>query len=228
MWNKAEIRRAFLEVEREELNDLPPDNEINFSPSERYQLQIEKIRKSLNHRGYFKTTGRRIAAIVIAAVVFLMAAAMAIAPVRTYIVNFFVNTFDTHTDFRWEEEVQSGLSPAPTTIETRYILAAVPEGFEESYYFYEPTAVYSVSWMDSNGSTIDYSQYTIDTDMSLDTEDTVLHQPQIHGQDAYWAQKDGYIYGVWADKGYIFFLNYPESFTESYFLEVAENLTELK
>lgn len=157
-----------------------------------------------------------------------MAAAMAIAPVRTYIVNFFVHTFDTHTDFRWEEEVQSGLPPAPTTIETRYILAAVPEGFEESYYYFEPTDAFEISWMDSSGNVIDFGQYKIGIDMALDTEDTVLHQTQILGQDAYWTQKDGYIYGVWADKGYIFFLNYPESFTESYFVEVAENLTELK
>lgn len=66
-----------------------------------------------------------------------MATAMAIAPAHAYIVNFFVNTFDAHTDFRWGEELQSGLAPTPSTIEARYILTAVPEipeSFTESYF----------------------------------------------------------------------------------------------
>ena len=182
-----------------------PDESVVFSKEFEEKIRsINKRRKTFYYRAT-KTTPRKIAIILVAAII-TITMAMSISAIRKPILNFFTSIYESFITIFVEADEELEL---PTSIEQMYKPTYLPEEYIEiSSENYEFEAI--SMWM-KNASAIILSQNIIseETKISIDNKETDYQTATISGNSVYYYNKDGYYYLIWSNDYYIFSLTAP-------------------
>ena len=216
------LKKALFIIGREEVEAYKalPDEDVVFSKEFEDKVHaINKRRKSLFHKAT-KTVPRRIAVVLIAAVItFTMM--MSVSAIRTPILNFVIKTYDSFISIFVEKDEQIKL---PTSVEHMYMPKYLPEGFIEissENYGFNAEAI----WM-NNASIIMLSQDIIseDSKIVIDNQDADYQTIMIDKNEIYYYSKNGFYTMYWSDGYYIFTLTCPEDINISEIEKIIASL----
>lgn len=143
------------------------------------------------------------------------------AQIRTAVVDFFVEIYETFASFIIEDD---SVSEHPKTIEIKY----QPTYFKASEYQnvkQSSTDLKSVECWTKNDMVIDFSQYTINNgDITLDIEDTSYEIKYIGDQKIYYKIKNDSYTIKWLAYGYSFSLRCNKPLTWEEIEKIATSL----
>lgn len=203
------LKKALFIAGRQEIEAYKalPDEEVLFSKEFEEKVRaINKRRKSLFYKAT-KTVPRRIAVILIAAIIAITMVVSVSAICIPPVLSFLVDIHDTFINISFE-----GTAPdTPTNIEHMYVPSYIPDGYieiESENYNKSATSI----WMKDSDMII-LTQNTISegTQISIDNEGVDYKTIWINTNKIYYYNKDGYYYMIWDDRGYIYTLTYPEN-----------------
>ncbi len=180
-----------------------PDEKIVFSESFEKNIQkLAKKRKSLAWQTT-KTIPRRIAVVFIAAII-TFCLMMSISAIRTPIVNFFVNFYESFIDlFLGVEE------PATANIEDFYSPSYIPDGYSEFTNTQSKIRIVTV-WKSENGRIILTQDILNKSYKFIDNEDANYSKLQVDEKSIYYILKNGQYSLVWIDNNYLFEIDCSE------------------
>lgn len=148
-----------------ELNSLDLSSYENYEFSEDYLNKKEKLIKSQNRIYYplIKTTGRRIASAIIAAVIMGTTTVAAYAPARNAVKNFFLRIFNDHSVVSVQYDSED-IGDHKSRIEKQYSIT-VPDGFvlDENESVSTDNYIELCYYSDDKKKSIYFDQYTADT-----------------------------------------------------------------
>lgn len=148
-----------------ELNSLDLSLYENYEFSEDYLNKKEKLIKNQSHIYYplIKTTGRRIASAIIAAVIMGTTTVAAYAPARNAVKNFFLRIFNDHSVVSVQYDSED-IGDHKSRIEKRYSIT-VPDGFvlDESESVSTSSHIGLRYYSENKFESIYFDQYTADT-----------------------------------------------------------------
>lgn len=149
--------------------------------------------------------------------------------VKINVVNFIVRSYEVATRFHIEDMLGNMPEDFPELNQTTFREPGyIPKGFDQTYYscteghgmiiYEEPDSPYVLS----------YSCMTLNTSISLDTEDCLMEQVSVSGNKAYLYTKyrgepKGHTSLIWHDGSYIYLIGGPISSQE--IIRMAESLT---
>lgn len=218
------LKKALLQIELEELNHFKnlPDENIEFS--EEFETKIQKLskrRKSLIWQAT-KTVPRRIAVILIAALItFCMM--MTISAIRVPVVNFVINVYEDFISIfvEKEEEVE-----VPDSIEDIYM---------PSYIFGDYSLVTSnknnkyveTIWLDTNNNIMILNQDVLETDYKiyLDNNGVDYQSANFKNLNVHFSSKNDQYFFIWTNGYYKFELVCSTQIELSEVEKLIESLT---
>ncbi len=170
---------AFERYNKELCKSLPTDEELkNITFSEAFEKKMQKLIR-VQKKSYFymiNTVAKRVALIVLAIIITLTTTAFSVKAIREAIIEFFVETFTTHSEVSVEGE-EIPIYTEFERVEPQYL----PDGFILSRDLSEKYTCYIV-YIDSEANTICYSQNINDgTPFAVDTEDVDFETIYING-----------------------------------------------
>lgn len=149
--------------------------------------------------------------------------------VKINVVNFIVRSYEVATRFHIEDMLGNMPEDFPELNQTTFREPGyIPKGFDQTYYscteghgmiiYEEPDSPYVLF----------YSCMTLNTSISLDTEDCLMEQVSVSGNKAYLYTKyrgelKGHTSLIWHDGSYIYLIGGPISSQE--IIRMAESLT---
>jgi len=199
----SELREAFREAARREFAAVPPEEELDYVFSPRFEHRMRRLIRAQAHSYWFLiNTAAKRAAIVAAIILALLTTALAIKPVRQRIIQFFVDVYEEYFEIRFGEEKKDDIDPTPTSM-VRYTLTELPEGYEEVAFIGMQHLLWT-KWEDPNGSRIILQQEVGTQEITIDNrkqgatliEDktiSVFYKENANGQSYTWG-KDGFIF----------------------------------
>ena len=199
---------------------LPSDEELkDIKFSEAFEKKMQKL-ISVQKKSYFyliNTVGKRVAIIVLALVISLTATAFSVKAIREAVIEFFIETFTTHSDVSVEG---NGI---PLDIEfKRAEPQYLPEGYVVSRDLSNENSCYIV-YVDSEENSIYYLQYINDgTAVSVDTEDVEIKTVYINGLEGIMYENKGFNKIVFGDETYFYTIYGRISMDE--LLKIAESI----
>ena len=202
------LKKALFIIGREEVEAYKalPDEDVVFSKEFEDNVRaINKRRKSLFYKAT-KTVPRRIAVVLIAAVItFTMM--MSVSAIRTPILNFVIKTYDSFISIFVEKDEEIKL---PTSIEHMCLPTYLPEGYIEissENSGFKSTTI----WMnDSSMMILLQDIISEDTKITIDNQELDYETISVNKHNIHYYVKDGYYFVIWSDGYYIFTLTCPE------------------
>lgn len=202
------LKKALFIIGREEVKAYKalPDEEVVFSKKFEAKVRaINRKRKSLFYKAT-KTVPRRIAVILIAAVI-TFAMMMSVSAIRTPVLNFVIKTYDSFISIFVEKDEKIKL---PTSIENMYIPKYLPEEYIQlsaENYGFNAEAI----WMkDDSIIMLDQNIINEQNQIKIDNQKIDYETITINKYNIYYYVKDGYYFVIWSDNYYIFTLTCPE------------------
>lgn len=202
------LKGALLSVERQELAFFEALPDQDFTPSldcERNFHSLAKKRKSFVWQAT-KTIPRRVG-IVLVAVLVTFCLMMSISAIRTPIVNFFVDIFESFISI----SVDGG---APKEIKEVYLPTYTPQGFTQDSLTNDGFHIQAM-WKNEDGNTLVFTQDILNSsyEKTLDNAVSGYEKTSVGEKDLYYTQKyDQYVF-VWASEEYIFLIKCPPMLT---------------
>lgn len=199
------LKNALFITGREEVKAYKalPDEKIVFSEAFEKSIQkLSKKRKSLAWQAT-KTVPRRIAVVFIAAII-TFCLMMSISAIRTPVVNFFVNVYESLSDLFFKAE-----EPIAANIEDFYSPSYLPDGYSEFANTQSKIRIVTV-WKSETGRIILTQDVLNENHKFIDTEDSNYSELQIDEKTVYYILKNGQYSLVWIDNNYLFEIDCPE------------------
>lgn len=211
---------AFELYNQKMCESLPSDEELkDITFSEVFERKMQKL-IAFQKKSYFyliNTVGKRVAIIVLALVISLTATAFSVKAIREAVIEFFIETFTTHS----EVSVEGDEVPVYTEFkraEPQYL----PEGFTLSRDLSNDIFCLIV-YKNKEGNSIKYSQYFNDnTSISVDTEDVEIKIVYINGLESICYQNKGLNKIVFGNETYFYNIEGQVSMEE--LLKIAESI----
>lgn len=195
----------------DELNSLDLSSYNNYEFSEDYLNKKEKLIKSQSHIYYplIKTTARRIASAIIAAVIMGTTTVAAYAPARNAVKNFFLRIFNDHSVVSVQYDSED-IGDHKSRIEKRYSIT-VPDGFvlDESESVSTHSHIGLCYYSEDRSKSIYFDQYTADSYFSYyDNErGNFKSSSDKFGNEFMIYTNDDFINILWDNGEYIFSLS---------------------
>lgn len=195
----------------DELNSLDLSSYNNYEFSEDYLNKKEKLIKSQSHIYYplIKTTARRIASAIIAAVIMGTTTVAAYAPARNAVKNFFLRIFNDHSVVSVQYDSED-IGDHKSRIEKRYSIT-VPDGFvlDESESVSTDSHIGLCYYSEDRSKSIYFDQYTADSYFSYyDNErGNFKSSSDKFGNEFMIYTNDDFINILWDNGEYIFSLS---------------------
>ncbi len=180
-----------------------PDEKIIFS--EAFEKSIQKLakkRKSITWQAT-KTVPRRIAVVFIAAII-TFCLMMSISAIRTPVINFFVNVYESFVGLFFDVE-----EPETENIKDFYSPSYIPDGYYEFAHTQTETHTETV-WKNGTGRIILMQDVLNQNREFMDNEDSNYSKLQIDEKTVYYILKNGQYYLMWIDNNYLFIINCSE------------------
>lgn len=225
---KLVLKKAFKEVEEQELREIPEDSEIDYQFSPQFEKKMNRLIKAQKHSywKYVNTTSKKIAVFLIAAVISLTCV-MSVEASRNAIIKFFETIFGKYTRISSYVE-QDDTDNIPKTIETIYTIPNLTDDFEKSYYYADDLQVIT-EWVTPDmpeGQYYSLSQYANGSANGYNTESNDVMTININGYSVYVYKKSWYREYIWTEKGYMFSLTIPNQTDEEFVHTIIGNLIE--
>lgn len=173
------------------LEEQTKNTEISFS--EKFEKQMKKLihRREKPYYVLINTAVKRVAVIILAAVITTVSATIGIAAVYQPFADFIMEIFDDHTLFRPNHNNQTS-SVDPLAEWKVYTLSYIPEGFEVENEYEDWSEVY-VKYSNSSGEFFAVKQlwYDDSTRIDIDTEGTVVEDISILGVNGIYYENKG-------------------------------------
>ena len=217
----ADLREAFREAARREFAAVPPEAELDYTFSPRFERNMRRIIRAQAY-GYWmlvNTAAKRVA-IAAALLILLLTSVMAIKPVRERVIQFFIEVYEDYFEIHFGEEESWDL-PERTEPMVRYTLTELPEGYEETQYVVFEHILWT-RWKNEEGYTISLRQETGTQELILDSNmpmTTIVHNEL---QITTWSENDTDIY-IWEEDGYLFHLAVYETVSEEEVLKMIDS-----
>ena len=182
--------------------------------SDEFNRKMEKLLK-FSKKPYFtfiNTFGKRVAVITITIFASLLITVFSVEALRTPVVNFFVNIYETFTIITFDNTANNFESNGityeedvlPTTIEEYLEPAYIPGGYSFSENI-DLEGINHIYWLDENQNEIGFEQFIIEnTTLGLDTEGVELEDITINGNKGWFYSNKGVNNVIWIEKGYGF------------------------
>ena len=210
MTNKALFIQAFTEADNTELEKYLNKEAFSFDFSEKFENKMQRLiakdkRISLYTR---KKISKALIAAIIALIIMFMGL-MSVSAYRQNFVEFIEKIFSNGTEITVSQESNG----YPETIETEYTLDSVPEGFLKTEYSFDELGGYTI-WENNSGQRIQFFQYTLDMDYSMDNENE-FEKIELNGYPAYLFGEEQQYCISWSDGEYWFNIKVPVEYKES-------------
>ena len=217
----ADLREAFREAARREFAAVPPEAELDYTFSPRFERSMRRIIRAQAY-GYWmlvNTAAKRVA-IAAALLILLLTSVMAIKPVRERVIQFFIEVYEDYFEIHFGEEESWDL-PERTEPMVRYTLTELPEGYEETNFIMFEHILWT-EWKNPDGKTVTLQQESgtheiiTDNDLPLSTlmyGDLVITKQSENGTDLY----------IWEENGYIFQLYIYGNLSEETVLQIINS-----
>ena len=123
---KYTLRDAFIEAKRIKLSGIPKDEDIDWTPSPRFERKINRLIKN-SRKSYWPLINTPLKKVAVAAMVIIMlfGFTMTVKAAREAVVDYIITVYEKYTAFSFDVR---GLD-VPKTIEQKYMVTALPEGY---------------------------------------------------------------------------------------------------
>ena len=239
-FDELSFRRCALEHAQQQAQDFDaltgpdePTQEPDFAALDQLmEKQLHRKQSERRRRRFCKQAVRfsRIAAsFLVVALAGFTVLFFSVDAVKINVVNFIVRSYEVATRFHIEDMLGNMPEDFPELNQTTFREPGyIPKGFDQTYYscteghgmiiYEEPDSPYVLS----------YSCMTLNTSISLDTEDCLMEQVSVSGNKAYLYTKyrgelKGHTSLIWHDGSYIYLIGGPISSQE--IIRMAESLT---
>lgn len=197
-----------------------PNAEVPKAVQKRCEKTIQKafLTQRRKKTGHILWRALRVASIVVLLLAATMTLSFAAFPeLRMTVINMILETYDTHTEFSFEEK--NDVSP-----ELEITLGWIPYGFVVS----EDDSTPDCAWKcleNVEGATI-FVEKTTPNSISIDTEDAQIEEIEIQGYEATLITKPGEARVIWLneDENIIYFID-SEDVPVDTMLQVAKNVS---
>lgn len=204
MTNQQQILtvKAFEILETAEAAYYEARSESDYEFSPRFERNMERLIRAERRPLYplVKTPARKVA-VVLAALLLVFTLSMSISAVRTSVIDFFINVYETFSEFRFSEKTGT------SSIQTVYEPAYLPENYTLCKRAHLPST-YQMAWKSKN-DTITLRQYIANTSLVINTEEADYIETELFGQTVYTAKAADTGLLLWETDDYAFLLSYP-------------------
>lgn len=202
----------------QQLNTIPPENEIDYEFSEGFQKRAEKLIRKQERAvwQFFQHTGRKVAAVILALIIGL-SATLSIDAVREPLFEFFYKIFSTHTEIEYDQNRYKKITEYYTLPEVPNSYKTTSDTFVDEYYS-------SIFWTNRDRQQINLQQASVSYNNSINSEDGKLTEMLVNGINTLFCNNGHSFICTWSEHGYYFELVYPSDFGAEYMVEVIGKL----
>lgn len=200
------IKNALTEISLKQISLIEKETSSDISTDEHFD---DKIQKLIYGKGGKSFIAKRIAISLAAAIIITISVMMSITAIRTKIVDFFVEVYDTFTEFFIDDADSNNY---PKTIEAVYMPSYLTENNYEVIFNDNDGLISLTIW--SNGtSSANLTQTIIDESNSslLDTEDASFQTIFVNNTKIFYKTKNNTLTAKWLAYGYMFDFNCNEN-----------------
>lgn len=177
--NKQLFINALLEADNYFLEQIPAENEIDCTFSEKFEKKIEKLIRA-ERKVYWRFVNTTYKKAIIAAVILaiLLSCVFSVGAVRDGIIRFIVEKTDAYYDFKIDGK-------GTNDILYKYKFSSIPEGFREIRVIEDPTGIVYL-YVNNTGDVIELSQHiTNGFGGTIDNEHGTLSEITVNGLNVY-------------------------------------------
>ena len=220
------LRLAFQEKLEEEIEAISgeqhPEPELQAMMDRADSRILKLIHTNVRKRKIariVKTTlpqlGKAVAACLLAFFIGLSTAIAAVPAVRTRVLRFIMTIDEKYTSLGFAD---TGMAVnVPTEWKGRYYLSYIPDGF-----VFEDADGFDVTYADSRGNILLFSEYGTESSVNIDTEDADVRFIDIQGHSALLSAKNGWATLAWAAGDRYFVLDFQGDAEEA--VRIAEGV----
>ena len=209
MSNKFSLAQAFVEAEKRDYEAIDPTQIWTTSSKFNSSMHALMNKEKKIFWKYINTTGKKVA-VCFLAILLLSGCAMSVKAIRTPVVQFVTEVFETFTRLFVDEDAQ--ISP-PDTIEQMLSPTYMINGYNQSEEHYD-LLTYQLRWVNNVKEEIVYQQSLLTNyNAIIDTEKTPSEQIHIeHGEAIYFKSNNKHTL-IWNNGSYTFKITCPSSIT---------------
>lgn len=217
------LTKAFEAIAAEEAKTFPTYDEckhITFSAE--FERKMQRLINMEKKPYYYliNTVGKRVACIVIAALIALTSITFGVKAIREAVIDFFVETFEKFSIVGFKDE---DIPENNKIIETYYAPTYIPEGYEikmDDRF----GALRSIKYMFGD-KYIFFNQSVLKRISTyIDTEETMTEQVLVFGNKAVYAVKEKMSFLYWNDENYSYFIQSDGVLIKEELIKIAESV----
>lgn len=217
-FNTADVKTAILDCVLDRYNNIPAENEIEYTFSQKFEKWAQKLIKktpdqTIKTNTRFSGRTLKIAIIVAALIAMLAVTAMAVPAIREAILDFFLN--DRGESYGITFDPEQAASAPPEIMEYR-IPQYVPDGYTVILDDKSVAAVVIV-WMNDKDELISFNQRIInkeadqDSWIGISSEGVERSSIILDGYKVEIIQDEMVYTAIWTDNEYLYFIELPNS-----------------
>lgn len=239
-FDELSCRRCALEHAQQQAQDFDaltgPDGPMPEPDFAALDQQVEKLlhrRQSERRRRRFSRQALRFSKIAASFLVVALAGFtvlfFSVDAVKINVVNFIVRSYEVATQFHIEDMLGNMPEDFPELTQATFREPGyIPKGFDQTYYSCTQGHGLIIYERPDSPYVLSYSCMSLNTSISLDTEDCLMEQVTVGGNKAYLYTKyrgelKGHTSLIWHDGRYIYLISGPISSKE--ILKMGESLT---
>lgn len=214
--------KGLSQLKELEFADIPDEEQIEHSFSEKYIKEKNKLIKQLGH-SYWKlvNTVAKKAAIIIITLIIAFSSLMTVDAVREKFMDFVFKIYSTFT------EIEPKAATDTVCIETCYAIPEPPENYKKTYVNYNEATFFMV-WTNDNQQDIVLTQELTFTMHVFNSEEGDLNEKIINDTACLTCENNLNYFCFWEFDGYRFELVYPKELGEGFMTDVVGNLVEVE
>lgn len=218
------LKKALAIIAEEEAALLPTKEESShITFSDEFTRKMEKLIKQQKKPYYhlINTVGKRVACIIVAALLALTTVTFSVKALREAVIDFFVEAFEQFSIVGFND---NDLPDEVDFIETYYAPTYIPEGYElkETEKF---STRYELSYVDSKDNFIDFKQnIMLSNAFYLNTENSHTQRIRILDYDALYSVEGDLQMIYWNDESYRFVLISENDLSKEELIKIAESV----
>lgn len=206
---KNEVLAAFREVASAEFANIPPEDEIDYEFSPRFERKMDKLFRKIDKNVHKPRISRRAIFAIASALILLLGCAIAAGAGWDSKVNIFTHSEPTYDLFTFK-------GPQLDRIEYEYKLTGIPEGFELTKELRHDTIIVQHYKNPTTEEEIEFSQQVANGEQVIDNEQGKTERKFFDGKThyIYSCYTGGITIAFWAEDVYILEIHYLGDISE--------------
>lgn len=217
------LKKALDIIAKEQATEFPSAEECAYVTfSAEFENKMQKLIKRQSKPYYYliNTVGKRVACIVIAALITLSSITFGVKAIREAVIEFIVETFEKFSIVGFDEEDTQDNN---NFIETYYAPTYIPDGYELK--IDEKLLTYQSIRYESKNNYILFRQNLLHTKATyLDTEDASYEEVSVLGKKAFYTVKEKIALLYWNDSKYSLLIQTESDLEKEELIKIAESI----